>query len=197
MTAAVDPTAIARSVLSERRFHNPPIPRPLHGVIDWIDQRVDSAVAAVRNPLDALGTVSPWLIVGALIAVALVAALLSRHVLRRRVLERPARAGTPQTGGPSARALLRAADAAEREGRGAQALRLRYRAGLLELSQRGVIEARPSMLGAQLRARLRSPLFDELTGAFERVVYGGAVPDDATVRRAREAWRELLSQVAR
>ena len=38
-----------------------------------------------------------------------------------------------------------------------------------------------------------APVFDALTGDFETVAYGGVEPDAATVARARDGWRELLS----
>ena len=52
---ADDPTAIARSVLSERRFHNPPVPRPLHGAIAWLNDRLHSLTSGVSSRLEASG----------------------------------------------------------------------------------------------------------------------------------------------
>ena len=70
-------------------------------------------------------------------------------------------------------ALERAADEAERDGDLARALRLRFRAGLLRLGDRGAIHYRPSVTTGEVRRTLGSATFDDLAGTFEAVTYGG------------------------
>jgi hypothetical protein len=192
-----DPAAIARSVLSERRFHPPPVPRPLHGVVDWISNAVTSVVDSVSHALDSLGS-NLWLLIGALLAVAALTGVIARRALRRRQLVSRAAAARLGAAGPGARELDRAADAAERAGRRGEALRLRYRAGLVALAERGLLEQRPSLLAGEARERLSGErfagLFERLTQGFELVAYGGSEPDGDAVTRAREDWAALLAQ---
>ena len=82
--------------------------------------------------------------------------------------------------------LERAADDAERAGELDRALRLRFRAGLLRLGDRGAIRYRPSVTTSEVRRVLGSETFDELARTFEAVAYGGrdaAPPDLDTARR--------------
>ena len=81
--------------------------------------------------------------------------------------------------------LERAADAAERDGRLDDALRLRFRAGLLRLGDRGAIRYRPSVTTDEVRRALGSETFDELARTFEAVAYGGrdAAPPDVDAAR--------------
>jgi hypothetical protein len=88
--------------------------------------------------------------------------------------------------------LEREADAAERAGDLERALRLRFRAGLLRLGQRGAIQYRSSVTTGEVRRTLRSEQFDDLARTFERVTYGGqeALPPD--VETARRDWPRVL-----
>ena len=86
--------------------------------------------------------------------------------------------------------------AAERDGDYAQAVRLRYRAGLARLVERGALGTAATLRGDQLRERLSSTTFDELNGTFEAVAYGGrARPRPMRVPPAR-AGRESLTRPA-
>ena len=80
-------------------------------------------------------------------------------------------------------ALERAADEAERDGDLARAVRLRFRAGLLRLGDRGAIAYRPSVTTGEVRRTLDSPPFDDLAGTFEAVTYGGRAGRPARRRR--------------
>jgi hypothetical protein len=96
-----------------------------------------------------------------------------------------ARAETPA-------ALERRADEAERRGDHEDALRLRFRAGLLRLDARGAIAFRPSLQTGEVARALRSDAFDRLAADFDEVVYGArpATPDD--VATARREWDRVL-----
>ena len=90
-------------------------------------------------------------------------------------------------------ALERAADAAEREERWEEAVRLRFRAGLLRLDARRIVGYRPSLTTGEVRRALGSPAFDAVGRDFDAIAYGGraAGPDDAGAARA--GWAEVLS----
>ncbi len=89
--------------------------------------------------------------------------------------------------------LERAADAAERAGRLDDAVRLRFRAGLLRLGSRGAIRYRPSVTTGEVRRVLGSDTFDELARTFEAVAYGGQSRDQS--RRRRRAPRMATRRV--
>jgi hypothetical protein len=131
-----------------------------------------------------------WVLAAAIVLVATV--FLVRRTLTRRQAQPAAMTDARRGAIETAQALEREAAAAEQRGAFGQAIRLRFRAGLLTLGDRATIDYRPSLLTAEVARRLRSPQFDSLTDAFEQVAYGGAGagPDDAAA--AREGWKKLL-----
>ena len=90
------------------------------------------------------------------------------------------------------RALERLAAEAEAAGDLEEALRLRFRAGLLRLDARGAIEYRPSISTREVRRKLRSEDFDALAATFDDVVYGGRAAEGADVSDARERWPAVV-----
>ena len=92
------------------------------------------------------------------------------------------------------RALDRRAEAAEEAGDLEAALRLRFRAGLLRLDERGAIDFRASLSTSEVRHTLDSDAFDALAATFDDVVYGGrtASPDD--LAEARETWPRIVER---
>ena len=96
----------------------------------------------------------------------------------------------------NADALDRAADAAERDGALEQALRLRFRAGLIRLGDRGAIEYRRSVTTSEVRHALGSPVFEELAGTFEEVAYGGREAAPSDLDAARREWPRVLEESA-
>jgi hypothetical protein len=94
-------------------------------------------------------------------------------------------------------ALEREADEAERAGDLQRAVRLRFRAGLLRLGDRGAIRYRPSVTTGEVRRTLRSSRFDGLAGTFEEVTYGGREADPPDVDAARREWPHVLEESIR
>jgi hypothetical protein len=191
----VDPDqqrAIARDILNDRRFRRSPAPQPLRGPLQWLGDRLrdvfDAAVAALR----ALPGPT-WLAVALLAIVVVVLAVVmltrSRHVGALF-------AGSAGSVGSAPRedpaALERAAEAAERAGDYADALRLRFRAGLLRLDERGAIRYRPSLTTVEVRRLLGDDNFDELASRFEEVAYGGDDAAASDITAARDGWRQVL-----
>ena len=93
--------------------------------------------------------------------------------------------------------LEREALQAERAGAFTDAVRLRFRAGLLGLSAREVIEYRPSLLSTEVARRVRSQRFDTLSESFDRIAYGGAPAGESDAKAAREGWAAVLRERAR
>ncbi len=89
-------------------------------------------------------------------------------------------------------ALERDAIEAERRGEHELALRLRFRAGLLRLDERGAIELRPSLPTGEVSRKLHSDDFDRLAADFDSVVYGGRPAEAEDVEAARRGWDSVL-----
>ncbi len=163
----------ARQILSERRFHGTSLPRPFHGVLSWLGDRLHFVVRGWDWLAAKLGgQPALWALVGAVV-LALAAFLAVR--------EDPAE-------------LERLADEAERRGDLEVALRLRFRAGLLRLGRARALPLRPSLRTREARRALGSARFDRLARDFDEVVYGGRPPREADVEAARSEWPQVVAE---
>jgi uncharacterized protein DUF4129 len=197
----VDPARareVARDILSGEPFTGRHLPRPFAGVLHWLGREIVDPVqrllARLRDGLPEAGS-PPWfLLAGAVVVLAVVVAL---RLLRDRGRERPGRRGGPGFD-PDAETdpgeLEARAEEAERRGQLAEALRLRFRAGLVRLDRMGALELRPGLTNRAVSAALHSSHFDGLAVDFDEVVYGGrpATPDD--VGEARAGWPRVLQE---
>jgi hypothetical protein len=186
----------AREVLAERRFEERAALRPFREPLQWLRDRLRSAVDPVVSRLAPHvpgGRSTVWTLL-ALVTVGLAAALGSRLV-RRRAAESAGRARAAAAGPLDPRRLERDADAAERRGELERALRLRFRAGLLRLQRAEAIPARDSLTSGEVARRLRSPDFDRVAATFDEVVYGRRRPQPADVEASRRAWSRVLETV--
>ncbi|MDA0180235.1 DUF4129 domain-containing protein [Solirubrobacter phytolaccae] len=186
-----DPTAQARDILQEERFHGGDAPGPFRGFVDWLG---DLAPRDLINRIDDFlpgGRAVVWIALGLVLFV--IGFLLAHFFLTRRIAlsEAAAQAYAPATDDP--KALERRAAEAEAAGDFEAALRLRFRAGLLRLDQRGAIAFRPSISTHEVRHTLHSDDFDELATTFDDVVYGGREPHTEDVAQARERWPQVVS----
>jgi hypothetical protein len=183
-----DPSAEARDVLAEDRFQTDS-PRPLKGFFEWLGDLVPDF-----DWLDGLIPGPPgvtWLALAALIGV--LAWVLGRRTLTRRIdTFNAAQAAEATRDDP--RTLERLAAEAEAAGEFEQALRLRFRAGLLRLDAHGAIDYRPSISTREVSRKLRSEDFDALALTFDDVVYGGRAAGDADAEEARVRWREVVKR---
>jgi hypothetical protein len=93
--------------------------------------------------------------------------------------------------------LERDADAAERSGDIATALRLRYQAGLIRLDRLGAIDLRPSSTATAVARALRNQTLDGLTVTYERVAYGDHAPAPDELAAAKNGWATVLAGAAR
>ena len=167
LLAAADPRELAREILQERRFHRASLPQPLRKPLHEIGDLFDAVGRLFRHAFDWLDGAIPggpwlvWSLLGAVVAWATVRFVRAYHA-RPRDASADDDAGDAARRGPTPRELERDAGEAERSGRFADALRLRFRAGLLTLAQRGVIERRPSLRSAEVSTALDSERFDAL-----------------------------------
>jgi hypothetical protein len=185
----------ARDILGDRRFHHDPAPRPFRGPLRWLGDRLEPIRRAIARAIDFIPWWM-WLAIAAAITVAVIARIIMVSRLRR-VSGLSAKPGAGRVAGDAPEdpdALERAADEAERDGDLDRAVRLRFRAGLLRLGDRGTIEYRPSVTTGEVRRVLGNETFDDLAETFEEVAYAGrpAVPPD--VESARREWPRVLEE---
>ncbi len=185
----------AREILAERRFHQPSVPRPLHGTLVAIGKLLASPLNAIEKLAGDLAQYTPGGVTGVWVLFALALAAITLGLARRltRAELRGPRAAPHGTGGTqSAVELERAAEAAEREGRLDDAVRLRFRAGLARLGERETIPAPRTTPTWVLARRLRSPRFDALAQRFDEIAYGHEPANAADVETARREWPQII-----
>jgi hypothetical protein len=197
---AVDPNSArsaAQHILSDRRYRSGPTPRPLRSPLRWLGDRLESVFRPIGHFLSQM----PWWLwlVAPVLIIAAVVWVIARA--QRRRVQHAAPSGRSVPGAPDESedpaVLERAADEAERDGDLARAVRLRFRAGLLRLGDRGAIKYRPSVTTGEVRRTLASPRFDDLAGTFEAVTYGGRAADRPDVDSARREWPRVLEETGR
>lgn len=154
-------------------------------VVDWLQ-------LAFFWILDFLGTgIARWVGVAVLlVATAATAWVLGRR--RARELERRAVIERILELGLDPGELEELAASAHERGDDAEAIRLRFVAGLLRLDGLGEIEFAPGLSNGAISQRLGSETFDLLAGQFDRVVYGREPVDAADHARCIASWNELL-----
>ena len=147
----------ARQILSDARYHKSPAPRPLRGPLSWIGDRLHGIARWIGDRLGAIPGIV-WIAIAAAIVTAIIVRVVIVHNRNRITTSqsRASRADAPDT--EDANVLERQADAAERDGDLDRALRLRFRAGLLRLGDRGAIAYRPSVTTGEVRRALGSPI---------------------------------------
>ena len=184
--------AEAREILAERRFNETELPRPLRRPLEWIGERLDPVLDALGDLLPGGGNVE-WLVLSTVVLLA--ALLIALYLIRGRApsaVLHAGRGGDADDGlGPSD--LERLAEEAERAGELERALRLRFRAGVLRLAERHVVEDPGSVTSGALVRRLRSEPFARAARSFDEVVYGRRRPTPDDVRLAREGWQAALA----
>jgi hypothetical protein len=171
-----------------------------------VRERIGAAMRSLGRPIeDAFRSVAGW-VPGGTTALSLllgVLALCAAALVATRVAARRAAAGAGRSDGrgargrPSAGRLRQEADDAERRGDLDLALRLRFRAGLVELEGRELVELRPALTNRELLRAVASPTLAELVGSFEAVAYGGRPAADGDLRSARDGWPRVPDEAAR
>lgn len=169
--------------------------RLLGPVYDWLERMIafviEMATRLLQWLVSLLGTdVMSWagpviVAVAATAALSILARRRAREVERRATIERILELGTDPAE-LEARAV--AADAA---GDHAEAIRLRFVAGLLRLDAAGVIEFYPGLSNGAISERLGDPTFDRLAAQFDSVVYGKHPADRSASEQATNDWTAL------
>lgn len=185
----------ARAILAEHRFRGSSLPDPLHGALVTVGRTLSDPLHAAAKLAALLGRILPGGVAGAWVLLAALLIAVVTWIARRRALRSsgaaPAAAGATRRPA-SARELERAADEAERAGRYADAVRLRFRAGLNRLAERGTLPDAVHAPNRALATRLGSARFDALANRFDQVAYGHADASAEDAQAARSGWSELL-----
>jgi len=199
----------AAHILSQPPFTSSPgrTPAPLRGVLHAIGQGLRDVfgpllswilrhivIASYRGLHDVFGAWA-WVVLAAIaLAIGAIAGVMLARSRARIAAEQPTDLATPDT--EDVEALDAAAAAADARGQYAEAVRLRFRAGLARLETAGVIASRLVATTRQVHRALRSQTFDGLAAVHEAVAYAGApaTPDDS--ESAREGWPRVLAEAA-
>jgi hypothetical protein len=185
----------ARSILAQRRYRGSSVPRPLHGVLQWLGQKF----SFVGRGFNWLGDRIPggdralWTMLAALLVVGAVA-VVSRLARRRAAGQLAGVEARRADRGIDPGELERLAVDAESRGDLATAIRLLFRAGLLRLARARAIPPRDSITTREVRRTLRLPEFDALAMDFDEIVYGGRDPRERDVEAARRDWPLVLAK---
>jgi len=188
-------------VLSQRRFKENKLPQPLRPVFEWLGDRLAPVWRWIANAWESIARLAPggsgtlWaLLAGTLLAGT---ALLAARAGARRQRSVAAAAGASRPAARETSAGLRR-DAARAEANGDldEALRLRFRAGLIDLDGRALIELRPALTNRELRTAVPSPTLDGLVDDFEAVAYGGRPAGSDDLREARDGWPRVPDEVS-
>jgi Domain of unknown function (DUF4129) len=186
--------AAARDVLSDGDFTRREPPRPFRSLFERLGDLIDDLIAGVDVGLPGgLGIAAAALAALVLLGASLAAA---RGVRRRaRVVVAEGEAARPARDDPVA--LERAARDAEASGDHEQAVRLRFRAGLLRLGAARALAYRPSLTSGEVARQVHSAAFERLAADLDEIAYGGrpAGPDD--VAAATEGWPRVLEEARR
>jgi hypothetical protein len=185
----------AEEILSERRFRGTETPRPFRGLLDWLADRLrvfGGAFDWLAERLPGGDSTAAVLLATLVLLVAAFAAARIAARRSRRILEERHRADVRRHVDPSD--LERAAEEAERNGELEEALRLRFRAGLLRLERANVIAFHESMTSGEVARKLRSQEFDRIANTFDEVVYGRRPPQSPDLRAARDGWPRVLQE---
>jgi uncharacterized protein DUF4129 len=200
VAATVDPDTARREaqhILSDGRFKSSSTPRPLRGPLQWLGDRLQTVFGPIGRFVARVPALVWWIAAAALLAfvVWMIVRVRQRRIAsapkdaKRRAPARDAREDPDE--------LEREAADAERAGDLERAVRLRFRAGLLRLGDRGAIRYRPSVTTGEVRRTLRSARFDDLAGTFEEITYGGRPADPPDIAAARREWPNVLEESGR
>jgi Domain of unknown function (DUF4129) len=191
----------AATILREGRFHNPSVPRPLHGVLHDLGDGIAAVGHAVTHAVDRAGgsfpggAVAVWIVLGLAFLAAIV--LGARRYSRRALLRKSGRARHRARAVERAADLEREAAQAEQDGRFEDAVRLRFRAGLALLAEEGKVRAARTTPNGELARTLHSPDFDALARRFDEIAYGAAPAGSVDADEARRRWSAVVGRSAR
>ncbi len=190
----------AREVLSQRRYREQEVPRPLAGVLAFLGRLLEPVGDAFTTAFRFLARLLPggdssvWTMLALLVVAG--AAAVSLRLGGRRAQASAQDTSQSRLRSLDERALERTADAAAQAGDYGRAVRLRFLAGLLRLDKADAIIWRPSLITSEVEAKISSPEFEALARSFDEIVYGGRAAALEDSERARAGWQRVLQEVS-
>ncbi len=200
-----DPEEVRRKaerILAQRRFRTRRTPRPFASVFKWIARQLGILGRWIGRLLDAIlpGGSGAASVIGVIAAIALLVAiviLLNRANIRKRVKNNVA-----TTTNVNIDELLAAAEAASKRGDFAEAVRLRFKAGLASFERNRVVTMPTNRtnrdVGAQLRTSTSTGVdthFQPLATDFDEIRYGNRVAQQHDDHLSRESWQRIQDEV--
>ena len=173
---------------------NNPVTRFIDDVMqrirDWLSPSGEVRTGTPRTQVDPGRPSYGWLLLAAMLVLAVaVAAVIAKRRLRAETDQQ--RAIDVERRG-DADELEDLASTAEAAGRFEEALRLRFRAGLMRLDDLEVIAYDPALATGAVRNAVHMGEFDAVASQFERVAYSDYAPQRTDVTSHRQGWQTVL-----
>lgn len=187
-----DPSGAAAEILDDSRFQGSDVPRPFHGALVWLGERLRALLGPVLRVVDGIPG-DTWVVPGLVVVVA--AAVGAWLVARRRA--GPVLGGNDprhRVDGRDPGRLESEADEAERRGELELALRLRFQAGLSRLALADAIP-KGEWTSGELRPVVAHPEFDRVATDLDAVVYGRRPARPEDVAASKRAWGAVVAGV--
>ncbi len=160
---------------------------------DWLSPSGEVGTGTPRTEVDPGRPSYGWLLLAALLVLAVaVAAVIAKRRLRAETDQQ--RAIDVEHRGDAGE-LEDLAKAAEGAGRFEEALRLRFRAGLMRLDDLEVIAYDPALATGAVRSAVHMGEFDAVASQFERVAYSDYAPQRTDVTSHRQGWQTVLGEL--
>jgi hypothetical protein len=200
----------AHEILSRSPYtqtHHAP-PRPLAGVLHAIGRGVDVVFGPVfrwlrRELVDPVGhglshVFGSFAPVVAIAVVVVAGVFLALLLIRRRArLSARGEPAMPTASTIDPSALEEEADRRAREGDFADAVRLRFDAGLRRLELAGLLTEPETRTGSEVVVRIGSPTFEGLAHQHEAIAYAAASAGPSDDERARLEWPAVPDEARR
>jgi Domain of unknown function (DUF4129) len=166
----------------------PPQPDVAQLVLQWIGEVLEAILARIGNVIVDAGNALAWIVLAAIVVLAVL------YLLRARLLpDRVSSAGRVGRAAIGPVDWAARADEALRAGDLREAVRALYLAMLATLAGRGIVADAPALTAGEARFAVQRrqpallPAIARGIDSYERVVYGGATPDQGDVEHLREA----------
>lgn len=166
--------------------------------VDWLATLFpDPGPASPRDADEGAGFGRPSFGVLLLVGIGLVAAVVAARLARGRTAAELQHFHADPEAGLSTTELEAAADAAAGAGDHEGSVRMRFKAGLLTLDRRGIIEHNETTPLGSIRRAVAAGEFDQVADNFEKVTYSDHVAGAEDTEISRSGWRRLLDRLGR
>lgn len=193
----------AEEILSQSRFHERRTPSPFRGLIrqlgDWLDPLLGPIGRFFGRIFEAIARwwdqpVVPVIVVIVVIGLAVAVCV---WLINRRGAVAIGGGSKHEATSDDPAVLERAADQAEAAGHYPEAVRLRFRAGVLRLQNDGRIRRGRSTPTRAIGRQLKIQEFDRLGRTFDEVAYGHREASAADAADSKRDWQRVLAEAGR